>query len=85
MLLPATPEVISFAEILVAERVMPGPSNEGDALYLAACIVHQVDYLLTWNQKHLANPNKRTHLTIIAARAKLRLPELVTPDLMRLE
>jgi hypothetical protein len=40
---------------------------------------------LTWNQKHLANPNKRTHLTIIAARARLRVPELVTPDLMRLE
>jgi hypothetical protein len=31
------------------------------------------------------NPNKRTHLTIIAAGARLRLPELVTPDLMRLE
>jgi hypothetical protein len=30
-------------------------------------------------------PNKRTHLTIIAARARLRVPELVTPDLMRLE
>jgi hypothetical protein len=43
------------------------------------------EYLLAWNQKHLANPNKRTHLTIIAARAKLRVPELVTPDLMRLE
>src|SRR5882757_7287696 len=84
-LLPSTPEVVSFAEMLVAERVMPGPANEGDAIHLAVSIVHQLDYLLTWNQKHLANPNKRTHLTIIAARARLRLPELVTPDLMRLE
>jgi hypothetical protein len=84
-LLPSTPEAISFAEMLVAERVMPGPANEGDAFHLAVSIVHQLDYLLTWNQKHLANPNKRTHLTIITARARLRLPELVTPDLMRLE
>jgi hypothetical protein len=84
-LLPATAEVVAFAEMLVAERVMPGPANEGDALHLAVSIVHRLDYLLTWNQKHLANPNKRTHLTIIAARARLRLPELVTPDLMRLE
>ena len=84
-LLPSTPEVVSFAELLVAERVMPGPANEGDAFHLAVSIVHQVDHLLTWNQKHLANPHKRTHLTVIAARAKLRLPELVTPDLMRLE
>jgi hypothetical protein len=84
-LLPSTPEVVSFAEMLVAERVMPGPANEGDAFHLAVGIVHQLDYLLTWNQEHLANPKKRTHLTIIAARARLRLPELVTPDLMRLE
>ena len=84
-LLPVTPEVISFAELLVAERVMPGPANQGDAIHLAAAIVHRVDHLLTWNQKHLANPNKRTHLTIVAARARLRVPEVVTPDLMRLE
>ena len=84
-LLPTTPEVISFAEMLVNERVMPKPANTGDALHVAISVVHQVDYLLTWNQRHLANPNKRTHLTIIAARARLRLPELVTPDLMRTE
>lgn len=82
-LLPSTPEVISFAELLVAERVMPGPANEGDAYHLAVSIAHLVDHLMTWNQKHMANPNKRTHLTIIAARARLRLQELVTPDLMR--
>lgn len=83
--LPSTPEVVSFAELLVAEKVMPGPANEGDAFHLAVSVVHQLDFLLTWNQKHMANPNKRTHLTIIAARARLRLPEVVTPDLMRLE
>jgi hypothetical protein len=84
-LLPYTSEMSVFAEMLVAERVMPGPANEGDALHLATAIVHEVDYLLTWNQRHLANPNKRTHLTIVVARARLRLPEIVTPDLMRLE
>lgn len=84
-LLPTTPEVVSFAEMVVDERVMPGPANAGDALHVALSVVHEMDYLLTWNQKHLANPNKRTHLTILAARARLRLPELVTPDLMRTE
>lgn len=83
--LPFTPEVLSFAQILVDEKVMPGLANEADALHFALCIVHEVDFLLTWNQKHLANPNKRTHLTVLAARAQLHLPELVTPDLMKLE
>ena len=71
--------------MLVLEQVMPGPADEGDAIHLAASIVHRMDYLLTWNQRHLANPNKRTHLMVVAARARLQLPELVTPDLMRLE
>lgn len=84
-MLPLTPEVGAFAQMLVAEKVMPAPANEGDALHLALGVVHQVDFLLTWNQKHLANPNKRTHLTVVAARARLKLPQIVTPDLMRLE
>jgi hypothetical protein len=84
-LLPTTAEVVSFAELLVSERVMPGPATEADAVHLAMSTVHSMNYLLTWNQKHLANPNKRTHLTILAARARLQFPEIVTPDLMRLE
>lgn len=54
-LLPTTPDVAHFADLLVAESVMPGPANEGDAFHLAVRIVHAVDYLLTWNQKHLAS------------------------------
>jgi hypothetical protein len=50
-----TPEVVDLAELLVREKVMPGPAVEGDALHLAVAIIHQVEYLLTWNVKHLAN------------------------------
>jgi hypothetical protein len=80
-----TEEVDRVAGLLVRERVMPGPSLEGDALHMAFCIVHHVDYLLTWNQKHLANPNKRTHLAVICGRLKLSVPQVVTPDLMIVE
>jgi hypothetical protein len=40
---------------------------------------------MTWNQKHLANPNKRTHLAVICARLNLPVPQIVTPDLMIVE
>jgi hypothetical protein len=80
-----TEEVAGMAELLVRERVMPGPAVAGDALHLAFCIVHRVEYLLTWNQKHLANPKKRTHLAIICARLNLPAPQIVTPDLMSVE
>lgn len=83
--LALTPEVFGIAGILVAERVMPGPAVEGDAVHLAAAMVHRVDRLLTWNQKHLANPNKRAHLLVVCSRLGYNAPEIVTPDLMVLE
>lgn len=83
--LDITSDVLGVASILVAERVMPGPAVEGDAVHLAVAMVHRMEYLLTWNQKHLANPNKRTHLLIVGARLGYLVPEIVTPDLMNME
>jgi hypothetical protein len=64
---------------------MPAPAVEGDALHFAAALVHRIDYLMTWNQRHLANPNKRTHLLVVCARLGYLPPEIVTPDLLILE
>ncbi|HXE51602.1 MAG TPA: hypothetical protein VN541_01230 [Tepidisphaeraceae bacterium] len=83
--LESTSDVLGVAELLVQERVMPSPSVEGDALHVAFSIVHQVEFLLTWNQKHLANPRKRTHLMVICARLNLPTPQIVTPDLLIVE
>jgi hypothetical protein len=78
-------EAVALADLLVREKVMPGPAVEGDAVHFAVSVVHCVDYLLTWNQKHLANPNKRTHLAVICARLNLPVPQIVTPDLLIVE
>lgn len=59
--LALTDEVLGVAAILVPERIMPGPASEGDALHIAASLVHRTDHLSTWNQQHLANQNKRMH------------------------
>jgi hypothetical protein len=59
---------------------MPGPVEEGDALHVAVAVVHQMDFVLTWNVRHLANPNKRTHLRTVCARCGYTIPELVTPE-----
>jgi hypothetical protein len=75
-------EVVGLAEVLVKEKVMPGPVA-GDALHVAAAAWHTADYLLTWNVKHLANPNKRRHLAGVCLRLGLVPPEIVTPDLLR--
>ncbi|MCC7290670.1 MAG: hypothetical protein IT449_01260 [Phycisphaerales bacterium] len=76
--LDASPEVMGFARTRIAEKVMPGPL-EGDAVHVAVAGVHRLEYLLTWNVKHLANPRKRTHLTGICLRAGFVPPQIVTP------
>ncbi len=80
-----TDDVAAVADLLVRERVMPAPTVEGDALHMALCIAHRVDYLVTWNQKHLANPRKRTHMAVICARLNVPMPQIVTPDLLIVE
>jgi predicted nucleic acid-binding protein len=79
--LPITDSVAGVATVFVAQKLMPAPIK-GDALHVAACAVHRVDYLLSWNVRHLANPNKTTHLRTICSRLGLIPPTIVTPDLL---
>ncbi|MEM7531096.1 MAG: hypothetical protein AAF639_02875 [Chloroflexota bacterium] len=76
--LPVTDEVLQVADVYVDNYVMPKDAK-GDALHLAYASYYKMDYLLTWNYKHLANPNKRVHLQIINSRLKLATPRLTTP------
>jgi predicted nucleic acid-binding protein len=50
-----------------------------DALHLAVATQHAVEYLLTWNCRHLANPHLLKRLRIFMAKQKLILPEICTP------
>jgi predicted nucleic acid-binding protein len=78
-MLPVTDAVLELARLLVKEKVMPGPETEGDAVHLAACTVHQLDFLLSWNQRHLANVNKVKHLEVVCVRAGYTPPIIATP------
>jgi hypothetical protein len=80
-LLSLTEEVLGLAEVLVRERVMPGPIG-GDATHVAVSCVHRVEYMLSWNVRHLANANKRRHLDKVCVRAGYLPPMIVTPDLL---
>lgn len=77
-------EVVSVAHRYVRERLVP-VNLAGDALHLAAACVYEFDFLLTWNIRHLANPNKLTHLTVINRRLGLLTPQVVTPEMLWLE
>ncbi len=50
-----SPETTRLATEII--RVLRLPQKaQADASHLALCILHKMDYLLTWNCTHLANP-----------------------------
>jgi hypothetical protein len=76
-------EVRDLARLLVQEHVMPGPATRGDAIHVATAVIHRMDYILTWNIKHLANHNKRRHMSMICMRIGYVAPMIVTPDFLQ--
>ena len=81
---PVTEEVVGVARRYVQERLVPA-DLAGDALHLALACIYDFDFLLTWNIRHLANPNKLTHLTVINRRLGLLTPQVVTPEMLWME
>ena len=46
-----------LAEEYINERIIPKSKKE-DALHLAVCTAYGLDFLITWNQKHIVRPPK---------------------------
>jgi len=50
-----------------------------DAIHIAAATVHGIDYLLTWNCKHIANAQIQRKLAQICLDFGYKLPTICTP------
>ena len=55
--LPQSSQARALVQQLVAARAVPAKS-EADAEHIAIATVHGVDYLVSWNHKHLVNENQ---------------------------
>lgn len=78
-LLPVVRTVWEAAPLYINEGLIP-PSAQVDAFHLAIAVAHRVDYLLTWNQTHLANVVTQTRLESLNRENGWRTPTLVSPD-----
>lgn len=56
------------------------PKAKVDAIHIAAATVHGMDYLLTWNCKHIANAQIQGKLAEISLDLGYVLPVLCTPN-----
>ena len=83
-LLDITPEIAGIVKAYIDHKLMP-KDDAGDAAHLAVASYHEVDYLMTWNCRHLANANKFEHIRKINQRLGLLTPEIVTPELLFVE
>lgn len=63
----------------LAEKT-PLPKNaQVDAVHIATATVNGMDYLLTWNCRHIANATLRNTMTAICAAAGYEIPVICTP------
>lgn len=76
--LQRTPAVDELAGAFLSAGALPAKA-QADATHLAVASAHRVDYLLTWNMKHLANAEILRRLRPVAEQHGYRLPVVTTP------
>jgi hypothetical protein len=64
---------------IIDAGVLPADADR-DAAHIALATVHEMDILLTWNCRHIANAFIQAQLRKLAAAAGLTLPVLCTPE-----
>jgi predicted nucleic acid-binding protein len=77
--LEITEEVIELAESLILQRLIPAKAVE-DAIHIAVATWHRVDFLLTWNCRHIANPIIQEGIAQFLETRGLFLPLICTPE-----
>ena len=77
-LLDLNQSVLDLAEHFL-ERSSLLAKADVDAVHIAAATVHGMDYLLTWNCKHIANAQIQRKLAEISLDLGYELPILCTP------
>jgi hypothetical protein len=76
--LKITDDAKRLAARLIADGGIPAHA-EADALHVATATVHDMDYLLTWNCRHIDNATTKPIVRSICAVAGYTCPEICTP------
>ncbi len=78
-ILPITEAVAGLSKALLQGKALPVKALN-DALHIAVSAVHGVDYLLTWNCRHLDNAETKPLVRNVCAMHEHRSPEICTPQ-----
>jgi predicted nucleic acid-binding protein len=77
--LEVTQDAESLTDAIMAAGMLP-PHAVRDAAHVAVAAVHGIDYLLTWNCKHLANAQIARRIALVCEKLGQRMPIICTPE-----
>jgi hypothetical protein len=77
--LPVEPTVSQLAAEFLRAGILPRNAAR-DAVHLAVAAVASVDYVLTWNCRHIANAELLKQLDRVCTRCGYQLPRVCTPE-----
>jgi len=77
--LQLTPEAVELAKALVTPGAFPQECQE-DALHVAVAAVNGMDFLLTWNCRHIANAQIGRVAASICEAEGYQMPVICTPE-----
>lgn len=77
--LEITQEAEALTQAIMAAGILP-PHAVRDAAHVAVAAVNTIDYLLTWNCKHLANVQITPRIALVCEKLGHRMPMICTPE-----
>jgi hypothetical protein len=77
--LPITPEAETLAQALIRGHAVP-PSQPNDAVHIALAAVHRVQYLVSWNFRHIVNAALRPAIERVCRDGGYDPPIICTPE-----
>jgi predicted nucleic acid-binding protein len=77
--LELTTDALELARQLIESGPIPRKA-ELDALHIALATVHGMDYLLTWNCKHIANAAMQRKIAAVCRSEGFEPPVICTPE-----
>ena len=78
-LLDVTDAVNVVAKAIMDSGLLPQKATR-DAIHIAVASVHGIDFLLTWNCRHIANAAIMKELQTILANFDCEIPTICTPE-----
>jgi len=78
-ILAATESAADLVDVLISDGALPAIAID-DAAHVAIAAVHNIDYLITWNCRHIDNAEAKPLIRSVCAVHGYKCPEICTPE-----